>query len=87
MKAYRLTFSSFLCLSPARLQHIFFYAHKKTVKNPMNTNPENDEEADRREGWWEEEQARLIAENKRPPIDPRYSVVSPLGTLLVTNNI
>lgn len=53
----------------------------------MNTNPENDEEADRREGWWEEEQARLIVENKRPPIDPRYSVVSPLGTLLVTNNI
>ncbi|KIR71070.1 hypothetical protein I310_04961 [Cryptococcus deuterogattii CA1014] len=36
----------------------------------MNTNPENDEEADRREGWWEEEQARLIAESKRPPIDP-----------------
>lgn len=55
----------------SRLQHIFFYAHKKTVKNPMNTNPENDEEADRREGWWEDEQARLIAENKRPPIDPR----------------
>lgn len=75
MKAYRLTFFFFFSLSsPARLQHIFFYAHKKTVKNPMNTNPENDEEADRREGWWEEEQARLIAENKRPPIDPRYSV-------------
>lgn len=59
-------------LTAFRLQHIFFYAHKKTVKNPMNTHPENDEEADRREGWWEEEQARLIAEGKRPPIDPTY---------------
>ncbi|OXH40235.1 general transcription factor 3C polypeptide 5 (transcription factor C subunit 1) [Cryptococcus neoformans] len=59
-----------LDIESRKLQHIFFYAHKKTVKNPMNTNPENDEEADRREGWWEEEQARLIAENKRPPIDP-----------------
>lgn len=59
-------------LTAFRLQHIFFYAHKKTVKNPINTHPENDEEADRREGWWEEEQARLIAENKRPPIDPTY---------------
>lgn len=66
------------CFFP-RLQHIFFYAHKKTVKNPMNTNPENDEEADRREGWWEEEQARLIAESKRPPIDPTY-VTSPPPT-------
>ncbi|KGB75731.2 hypothetical protein CNBG_1569 [Cryptococcus deuterogattii R265] len=59
-----------LDIESRKLQHIFFYAHKKTVKNPMNTNPENDEEADRREGWWEEEQARLIAESKRPPIDP-----------------
>lgn len=59
-----------LDIESRKLQHIFFYAHKKTVKNPMNTNPENDEEADRREGWWEDEQARLIAENKRPPIDP-----------------
>ncbi|ADV19497.1 hypothetical protein CNBB2280 [Cryptococcus gattii WM276] len=59
-----------LDIESRKLQHIFFYAHKKTVKNPMNTHPENDEEADRREGWWEEEQARLIAENKRPPIDP-----------------
>lgn len=33
-------------LTAFRLQHIFFYAHKKTVKNPMNTHPENDEEAD-----------------------------------------
>lgn len=68
-------------LTAFRLQHIFFYAHKKTVKNPMNTHPENDEEADRREGWWEEEQARLIAENKRPPIDPTY--VPPPKQLLV----
>lgn len=67
-------------LTAFRLQHIFFYAHKKTVKNPMNTHPENDEEADRREGWWEEEQARLIAEGKRPPIDPTY--VPPPRTLL-----
>ncbi|KAL0254021.1 hypothetical protein I308_101400 [Cryptococcus tetragattii IND107] len=59
-----------LDIESRKLQHIFFYAHKKTVKNPMNTHPENDEEADRREGWWEEEQARLIAEGKRPPIDP-----------------
>lgn len=81
-KAYRLTFFLLFSVFPSRLQHIFFYAHKKTVKNPMNTNPENDEEADRREGWWEEEQARLIAENKRPPIDPRYSVVSPWARFL-----
>ncbi|KAE8541102.1 hypothetical protein D1P53_002456 [Cryptococcus gattii VGV] len=59
-----------LDIESRKLQHIFFYAHKKTVKNPMTTNPVNDEEADRREGWWEEEQARLIAEGKRPPIDP-----------------
>lgn len=43
----------------------------------MNTHPENDEEADRREGWWEEEQARLIAEGKRPPIDPTYVLPPP----------
>ncbi|WVO20802.1 uncharacterized protein IAS62_002102 [Cryptococcus decagattii] len=59
-----------LDIESRKLQHIFFYAHKKTVKNPINTHPENDQDADRREGWWEEEQARLIAENKRPPIDP-----------------
>ncbi|ORY27193.1 RNA polymerase III transcription factor IIIC subunit-domain-containing protein [Naematelia encephala] len=59
-----------------RYQRTYFYpavASRTTVLNPLRDptpEPDGGDEDKRTTRWWEAEQQRLIAEGKRPPLDP-----------------
>lgn len=56
-----------------RYQRIYLYLDvRRSRNNPyVIADDEDEEEARRPSFWWETEQERLIAENLRPPLDPR----------------
>ncbi|WVQ98830.1 hypothetical protein IAU59_005961 [Kwoniella sp. CBS 9459] len=66
------------CADPVsgKYQRIFFYANKKTVKNPITAelyDDDDDEVQDKEKSkaGWKVEQERLAEEGFRPPLDPK----------------
>ncbi|OCF36510.1 hypothetical protein I316_01759 [Kwoniella heveanensis BCC8398] len=66
------------CADPvsAKFQRVFFYANKKTVKNPITAELFDDDEdeaqdKEKSKAGWKAEQERLAEEGFRPPLDPK----------------